>query len=67
MNCKTKIMAVAQKYGQKYHVKIDEDFALLKLYEEVGELAQAILIHHKKVGRKNTLTSGSPNKWSPRS
>jgi len=26
----------------------DEDFALLKLYEEIGELSQAVLIHRKK-------------------
>jgi|SRR6056297_115294 len=38
----------AIKYGQEYDIKIDEDFALLKLYEEVGEFAQAVLIHRKK-------------------
>ncbi len=38
----------AMKYGENYNVKIDEDFALLKLYEEVGELAQAVLVHRKK-------------------
>ena len=27
---------------------IDEDFSLLKLYEEVGEFTQAVLIHRKK-------------------
>jgi len=41
-------MANAQRYGRKYDVNIDEDFALFKLYEEVGELAQAILIHRRK-------------------
>ena len=35
-------------YGKKYNVKIDEDFALIKLYEEVGEFSQAVLIHRKK-------------------
>ncbi len=35
-------------YGKNYNVKIDEDFALLKLYEEVGEFAQAVLVHRKK-------------------
>lgn len=35
-------------YGKKFNVKIDEDFALIKLYEEVGEFAQAVLIHRKK-------------------
>jgi len=43
-----KVVENAINYGRKYNVKIDEDFALLKLYEEVGELAQAVLIHRKK-------------------
>ncbi len=38
----------AMNYGKKYNVVIDQDFAILKLYEEVGELSQAILIHRKK-------------------
>ena len=43
-----KIVQNAMNYGEKYGVVIDENFAILKLYEEVGEFAQAILIHHKK-------------------
>lgn len=43
-----KVFQNAINYGKKYGLKIDEDFAILKLYEEVGELAQAILIHKKK-------------------
>lgn len=43
-----KVVENAMDYGKKFNVKIDEDFALLKLYEEVGELAQAVLIHRKK-------------------
>ena len=43
-----KVEQNALSYGKKYNIKIDEDFALFKLYEEVGELAQAILIHRKK-------------------
>ncbi len=43
-----KVVENAINYGKKYNVKIDEDFALLKLYEEVGEFAQAALIHRKK-------------------
>lgn len=43
-----KVVENAINYGQKYNVQIDENFALLKLYEEVGELAQAVLIHQKK-------------------
>lgn len=38
----------ALNYGKKYHVVIDEDFALLKLVEEVGEFSQAVLIHRHK-------------------
>jgi len=47
-----KLVANAENYGKKYSVKIDEDFALFKLYEELGELAQAILIHRKKATAK---------------
>ena len=43
-----KVVENAINYGKNYNIKIDEDFALLKLYEEVGELAQAILVHRKK-------------------
>ena len=38
----------ALNYGKQYNITIDQDFALLKLYEEVGELSQAVLIHRKK-------------------
>lgn len=44
----TKVIKNAEKYCKEYNIKLDEDFALLKLYEEVGELAQNVLIHRKK-------------------
>ena len=43
-----KVIQNAIRYGKEHNVEIDEDFALLKLYEEVGEFAQAVLIHRKK-------------------
>jgi NTP pyrophosphatase (non-canonical NTP hydrolase) len=43
-----KVVDCAESYGERYNIKIDEDFALLKFYEEVGELAQAVLVHRKK-------------------
>lgn len=43
-----KVYQNAINYGKNYDIEIDEDFALLKLYEEAGELAQAVLIHNKK-------------------
>ena len=43
-----KAMQTAIYYGKKYKIEIDEDFAILKLCEEVGELAKAILVHRKK-------------------
>ena len=51
-----KVVQNAVDYGKKYNVEIDEDFALLKLYEEVGELAQAILIHRKKCRPEKYVT-----------
>ena len=43
-----KVVENAISYGREYNIEIDEDFALIKLYEEIGELSQAILIHRKK-------------------
>ena len=43
-----KVIKNAKEYCKKYNIELDEDFALFKLYEEVGELAQDILIHRKK-------------------
>nr|MDD3719779.1 phosphoribosyl-ATP pyrophosphohydrolase [Candidatus Gracilibacteria bacterium] len=43
-----KVVANAINYGKKYNVVIDQDFSLLKLYEELGEYSQAVLIHRKK-------------------
>jgi NTP pyrophosphatase (non-canonical NTP hydrolase) len=43
-----KVILNALNYGKEYNINIDEDWALLKLYEEMGEYAQAVLIHRKK-------------------
>jgi NTP pyrophosphatase (non-canonical NTP hydrolase) len=38
----------ADDYEKRFGVKIDKEFALLKLVEEVGEYMQAVLIHERK-------------------
>lgn len=43
-----KVYNNAVEYWEKYNVSIDEDFSLIKLYEEVWEFSQAVLIHRKK-------------------
>lgn len=43
-----KLFAVEKDYGKKFGITIDEDYTLLKLYEEMGELSQAVLINRKK-------------------
>lgn len=57
-----KVVQNALNYGKKYNVQIDEDFALLKLYEEVGELAQAVLIHRKKSRPEKHVSEESSKK-----
>ncbi len=42
------ILENAKKYQEKYNVDINSSFAMLKLTEEIGELAEAYLIHQKK-------------------
>ncbi|MEW6184619.1 MAG: hypothetical protein AB1585_02630 [Thermodesulfobacteriota bacterium] len=46
------VLAVADTYGKRFGITIDQNFALLKLYEEVGEYAQAVLIQLKKAQLK---------------
>jgi len=42
------VLERVKEYSKEYDVQIDEEFALLKLAEEVGEFYQAVLIHRKK-------------------
>jgi len=57
-----KVVENAIRYGKEYNVKIDEDFALLKLYEEVGEFSQAILIHRRKCRPEKYLSEEESKK-----
>ncbi|MFA5985781.1 MAG: MazG-like family protein [Parcubacteria group bacterium] len=41
------IIATAQGYCDTYSIEPSKEFAVLKLYEEVGEFAQAFLIHER--------------------
>jgi NTP pyrophosphatase (non-canonical NTP hydrolase) len=43
-----KVIENAKKYEKKFDVKIDKEFTILKLTEELGEVAEAILIHDRK-------------------
>ena len=43
-------------YSKKYNVEIDKNFALIKLYEEVGEFSQAFLVHEKKSRPEKYIT-----------
>lgn len=43
-----KIIANAERYSKEHGILIDDNYAIHKLYEEVGEFAQAWLIHNRK-------------------
>jgi NTP pyrophosphatase (non-canonical NTP hydrolase) len=43
-----KVAKNAFDYGKRHNIKFDQEFAVIKLMEEVGEFAQALLIHQKK-------------------
>ncbi len=42
------VLKVAETYSERFNVAFDRDFAVLKLFEEVGEYAQAVIVHKKK-------------------
>jgi len=43
-----KVVKNAFDYGKRHNIKFDQEFATIKLMEEVGEFTQALLIHQKK-------------------
>lgn len=51
-----KIVQNAKSYGERYQIKIDQQFALLKLIEEVGEFAEAVLTYDRKSRPEKLLT-----------
>jgi len=43
-----KVVQNALDYGLKFNIKINQEFALLKLVEEIGEFAEAVLTFNGK-------------------
>lgn len=57
-----KVVKNAQNYGKRFNVSIDKQFAFLKLIEEVGEFAEAVLIYNKKSRPEKHLSSEDAQK-----
>ena len=45
---KIEVCKNAKKYGEKYDIDIDEEFVMLKLFEEMGEFSEALLTYKNK-------------------
>ena len=43
-----RILETAKRYQNEHNLTLDENVAVTKLFEEVGEFAEAVLIHRKK-------------------
>ena len=56
------IMANIKKYEKKHNIKFDENTAVLKLGEEVGEFMQAVLVYKKQCRMKKRLTKEEARK-----
>ena len=57
-----KVVKNALAYGERHELQIDKDFAIIKLFEEVGELAQAVLIHNKKCRKSKRVPDDASKK-----
>lgn len=57
-----KTIGHAMDYSKRNSVKIDKDFALLKLYEEIGELTKNVLIHERKCRPEKYLSEEKSKK-----
>jgi NTP pyrophosphatase (non-canonical NTP hydrolase) len=42
------VLKNAKWYSKRHSIKIDDDFAIMKLFEEAGELSEAYLTYKKK-------------------
>lgn len=51
-----KVLKRAKEYCEENNIKLDKNLALLKLYEELGELTQAVLIFQKKSRLKKQIS-----------
>lgn len=51
-----KIVENVMRYGKRHNIKIDKEFALAKLFEEVGEFSEALLIYKQKCRQVKKLS-----------
>lgn len=56
------IVAAVRQYCEKNGIVLDEDLAVLKLCEEVGEFTQAVLIHRRKCRPEKHVPSETSRK-----
>ena len=57
------MIKTALAYGERHELQIDKDFAVIKLFEGVGELAQAVLIHNKNAGNQSACRTMFQKNW----
>lgn len=57
-----KMVYNALAYGKRHDIAIDQEFALVKLFEEVGEFAQAVMIHKQKCRKKKIISKEDSHK-----
>lgn len=53
------VVANSERYSKKHNIKIDLNWLLLKLMEENGEFANALLIYTKKCRPEKFVDSGT--------
>lgn len=56
------IVKNGERYGKKFGITIDKEFCNLKLMEELGEFAEAVLTHAKKSRPEKILTDEEAKK-----
>lgn len=56
------IIKTFENYSQECNIKINKNFVLMKLYEEIGEFTQAVLIHENKCRPEKFLSKEKSKK-----
>ena len=57
-----RISKKVQQYGAEHGIVTDLSFLVMKLYEEVGEFTNALLIHEGKARKRKLVSKGESKK-----
>lgn len=57
-----KMTAALWEYGQRNSIRVDDDYVLMKLFEEVGDVSKAVLLYKDKCEKRKEISKEEAKK-----